>query len=227
MFSLVSTVHAQHPLILQKLKEWNAAAPQPSTEVLLAEVKGAVQRIYPENGRCLAQGITVVAVEPATAERYVFNEVAWRRLKNAWTVVVRHEGCDKASVRYMVIQGIDGRMNTIRVNRGVSYAHDSLIGDTLPMVMIAADTNFSQAGVTCGGDAKARLGVIRIEKEELDLKPAVSGVRYSGSWLEIWPIEKCDYVIEIPVSFTADGDGGAYYNLRIGPDLKPSPISEP
>jgi len=221
-----STAQAQHPLVLQKFSALNAATPQPPDEVLLAQVKLAAQRIYPENGRCLERGVTLVAAQPATADRYVSTEALYNRLRNAWTVTVRHQGCDPANVRYMVIEGLDGQMNTIRVNRGVSYAHDSLIGDTLPMVMIAADAKFSQAGVTCGGDAKARLGVIRIEKEEAGLQAAVFGVRYSGSWSEIWPIEKCGYVIDLPVSFTADGDGGAYYRVRVSPDLRPSQIGK-
>ena len=126
----------------------------------------------------------------------------------------------------MVIEGVDGRMNTIRVNRGVSYAPDFLIGDTLPMVMIAAENKFSQHKVTCVSDAKATLEIVRIEKKEADLKPAAFGVRYSGSWSEVWPIEKCNHVIEIPVAFTADGDGGAYYRLRVTPELRPSQMGK-
>lgn len=212
-------VHAQNSYVLQKMQEWNAAAPQPSNEELLKPVREAAQKIYPSNGACLAQGVVVDAVEPATADRYVITEVAFRRMKNAWTVVVHHTGCDSASVRYMVMQSMDGSTKAIRVNRGKSYAHDSLIGDTLQFVILGVDAKFTQSGLTCIGDSKAKLGIVRIDKEEADLKPATFGVRYSGSWSEIWPIEKCGRTVEIPVSFTADGDGGAYHKTRINPDL--------
>ncbi len=215
--------HAQHALILQKLQEWNASAPQPSNDELLKPVREVAQKIYKDNANCLAKGITVDTVEPATAERYVFTEVAFRRMKNAWTMAIRHPGCDDASVRYMVMQSLDGSMTAIRVNRGQSYAHDSLIGDTLQLVILGVDAKFAQSGLTCIGDSKSKLGIVRIEKEESDLKPATFGVRYSGTWSEIWPIEKCGRIVEIPVSFTADGDGGAYHRSRINPDLFTTP----
>jgi hypothetical protein len=218
-FNFLGVARAQHPLVLQRLQEWNAAAPQPSDQALIEPIKAAVPRFYPDKSDCIAHGITIESVEPATAERYVFQEVAFKRMKNAWTVTVNHRGCDAAQVRYMVMQGVDGHMAAIRVNRGRSYAHDSLIGDTLQMMMMAVEAKFSVAGISCGDDAKAKLGVVRIDKEEADLKPAQFGVRYSGSWSETWPIEKCGRTIEVPVSFTADGDGGAYYKLRIKPDL--------
>ena len=39
------------------------------------------------------------------------------------------------------------------------------------------------------------------------------GVRYQGSWSEIWPISSCNRTVEGLVTFIADGDGGAYTNL--------------
>ncbi len=214
LINLGSGAFAQHPFVLQRLKEWNAAAPSPSPGTLLAQVKIAAQQKYPENGSCLAQGIMLVAVEPATADRYVFTEVAFGRMKNAWTATVRHDGCDNAPVRYMVMQKADGQMSAIRVNRGVSYAHDSLIGDTFPYVALAAHPVLDRAGIKCNTDAQAKLGVIRIEKEDTDLGPSVFGIRYIGSWTEVWPIELCKRIVEVPVRFTADGDGGARYNAQ-------------
>ena len=50
--------------------------------------------------------------------------------------------------------------------------------------------------------------------EESDLGADVFGVRYVGSWSELWPIEICGQIVEVPVTFKADGDGGAYYNIK-------------
>lgn len=44
--------------------------------------------------------------------------------------------------------------------------------------------------------------------------PEVYGVRYTGSWSEVWPITLCGRTVEVSVRFTADGDGGAYNNLK-------------
>ncbi|NRD91025.1 hypothetical protein C8024_18580 [Sphingopyxis sp. BSNA05] len=55
--------------------------------------------------------------------------------------------------------------------------------------------------------------MIRIESEAEGLGPDMFGSRYVGSWDEIWPIEMCDRTVEVLVNFTADGDGGAYFNV--------------
>jgi len=58
------------------------------------------------------------------------------------------------------------------------------------------------------------MGVTRVAKEEPSLGADVYGVRYTGSWIEVWPIELCGRTIEVAVRFTADGDGGAYADLK-------------
>ncbi len=141
---------------------------------------------------------------PATAERYVFSGAVVRQLRNGWTVIVRHPACDLSPVRYMIVQDAAGAFRTTRVNRGASYAHDSLIEDTFPLAVIAAEAFLSRSKCPCKDQTKAQLGVTRIEEAASDLGPDVLGVRYKGSWTEIWPISVCGEIIEVPVHFTAE-----------------------
>ena len=205
---------AQHPMILQRLTEWNAAAPAPSSQVILAEIEFAAARINNDSGKCAQSPLTVEQVSPATADRYVFQGIINKQIKNGWTAKVNQPKCSAEEQRYMIIQTVNDELRTFRVNRGVSYAHESLIGDTLPIAMIAAKVAFDRLKMKCEVQSQAKLGVIRLGLKESDLGSDVFGVRYSGSWNEVWPVTMCSETVEVPIRFTADGDGGATYNIK-------------
>lgn len=209
----LASVNAQHALVLQKLTEWNAAAPAPASERINAEILSSAKQIYVDNAACAASDVTIEAVSPATSERFVFTSIVQQRLRNAWSVTARLPGCDTAPVRFMIIQDKADRLQTIRVNRGRSHAWDSLIGDTLPLAQVAAMAALTRRKIECTPTKAGKLGVVRIASEDENLGRDVFGVRYAGSWGEVWPIEICDRVVEVVVNFTADGDGGAYTDI--------------
>lgn len=211
--SLASPIQAQHPLVLQKLNEWNDAAPAPSGEKFEEEIRNTAKEIYGPGDACANSAIIIERVHPATADRFVFNALIRQQMRNAWTLIARLPGCDADPARYMVMQNIDNSLKTIRINRGISYAPDSLIGDALPSASLAAAAALKRAGGSCEIGEKSKLGVIRIESEEDGLGADLFGVRYVGGWNEIWPIEICGRIVEVLVEFTADGDGGAYYKV--------------
>lgn len=208
-----SAVHAQHPLILERLAAWNEAAPQPSDEILLGQVRSAVEEIYPASETCAATNVELEKAQPASADRFAFNALIRGTMRNAWFVTVRAPGCDGARVRFMVMQNADESFETIRVNRGESHAWESLISDTMPLVTMGAMGHFIRQGHECSPDSVASLGVTRIASEEANLGDDVYGIRYTGSWAEIWPIKMCGKTIEMQINFNADGDGGAYTNI--------------
>jgi hypothetical protein len=60
-----------------------------------------------------------------------------------------------------------------------------------------------------------KIGATHVTGESKDLGPETYGVRYAGSWTEAWQVEACGGTkFEVPIQFTADGDGGAYINVR-------------
>jgi hypothetical protein len=54
----------------------------------------------------------------------------------------------------------------------------------------------------------------RVISKSADLSPDWHGSRYAGSWTEGWTFSACGRRAEVPVTFTADGQGGANWNVR-------------
>nr|WP_314467016.1 hypothetical protein [uncultured Novosphingobium sp.] len=211
--SSTTAAYAQHPLILQRLTAWNAAAPQPAPSIIQQQVMEAASVAQKRSGGCVPTSIAVDSVVPATSVKFVFQGIVAGQLKNGWTVTARHPNCDATPVRYTISEDSAGRLTTIRTNRGLSLANESLIGDTWPLAVLQATATAKRNAFTCDSNG-ASLGVIRVAKEEPGLGADVYGVRYVGSWSEVWPIELCGRTIEVTVRFTADGDGGAYTDLK-------------
>lgn len=227
LFCTVSTTaaDAQHPLILQRLTAWNAAAPQPATATIQEQVMKAATAAQSRLGGCLPTGVVIDKVVPATSVKFVFQGILAGQLKNGWTVTARHPNCDATPVRYTVSQDSAGALTTIRTNRGLSLANESLIGDTWPLALLQAHATAKRNGFDCDPQS-ASLGVTRVAKEEPGLGADVYGVRYVGSWTEVWPIALCGRVVEVTVRFSADGDGGAYTDLK-GTEAKLLPPAKP
>lgn len=210
--TLPASVAAQHPLVLERLRNWDTAVPAPKTEVAAAEVTKAAAAIQKRGGGCLATSTIVESITSATGVRFVLQSVIAGQIKNAWTIVARHPNCGEV-VRYTMVQDNGDNFSVIRTNRGRSHANESLIGDTFPLAALQAAATLNRAGTRCDPQS-ATLGVTRITKEEPDLGPETYGVRYSGSWSEAWPVALCGRTIEVGIRFTADGDGGAYQDLK-------------
>lgn len=213
LFAPFSSANAQHPLVLARLNAWNEAAPVLGHGVLKTEVRKKAGDIYGASTACYNSDIMIDTVEPATADRYAFNALLRGTLRNAWFVTARLPGCDPVPVRYMIMQSTDNSLKTIRVNRGVSYTWDSLLGDTLPVAQLVATAALKREGVTCSANETPTLGVTRIASKEPSLGNSTFGIRYSGSWTEVWPIEACKRTVDVLIRFTADGDGGAFTHI--------------
>jgi hypothetical protein len=165
------------------------------------------------SGGCVPTSAVIDRVVPATSVKFVFQGIVAGQLKNGWTVTARHPNCDAAPVRYTISEDSAGALATIRTNRGLSLANESLISDTWPLAVVQAAATAQRNGIEC--DSKgASLGVTRVAKEEPGLGDDLYGVRYTGSWSEVWPVELCGRTVEVTVRFTADGDGGAYTDLK-------------
>ena len=215
--------HAQHPLIHQRLTAWNAAAPQPTPSTVQEQVLKAAMAAQKRSGGCIPTSAVVDSVVPATSVKFVFQGILAGRLKNGWTVTARHPNCDATPVRYTISEDSVGALTTIRTNRGLSLANESLISDTWPLVVVQAAATAKRNGFECDPNG-AGLGVTRVAKQEPGLGADVYGVRYAGSWSEVWPVELCGRTVEVTVRFTADGDGGAYTDLK-GTEAKLLPLA--
>ena len=210
---------AQKPDILNLFRDINTGVPMPEKSIIIAEVMKAAVAIQKRAGGCVASSAEIEKITPATAIPYVIDGILAKRLRNGWTVEAKHQNCGSDISRYLIVETSDRNLETIRTNKGRSYTNESLINDTLAPAYLGAYTVILLAGVKCDKkDSSAEnttLGTTRIANEEPDLGPDVYGVRYAGSWSEVWPITMCGgRTTEVTIRFTADGDGGAYINIR-------------
>ncbi len=215
LVAATNATYAQHPIVLEKLRAWDNATPPPPRALMTAEVMKAAAAVQKRSGGCIASSAVIEKVSPATGVRFVFQGILSRQIKNAWTIVAQHPNCGPEVTRYAIVERKDGIHYTIRINQGRSHANESLIGDTLPLAILGAETALKRAGVKCI-DARAALGITRVTQEEPDLGPEIDGIRYTGSWSEVWPISMCGRSVEVLVRFTGDGDGGAHHEIKGG-----------
>lgn len=210
------SANAQVPLVLDMLKRFNDAAPVPQSSVLVSEVMKSALTIQKDKGGCLPTSAVIDTVTPATGVRFALQQIVARQMKNAWTVIVRHPNCGNDIIRYAVVQQSDDSLYSFRINRGQSNANESLIGDTLPSALAMSFLTLKRAKIDCDikDDKDFTMGVTRIVRESTDLGPETYGVRYIGIWQEIWPITLCGRTVEVGIDFKADGDGGAYTDIK-------------
>lgn len=104
----LAAAQAQHPLILERLKNWNSAAPQPDGQIISKEVRAAAAKIYVARNGCDASALTIENTRPATADRFAFTSVIQGTMRNAWFVTTSIPQCDVAPVRFMIMQSADG-----------------------------------------------------------------------------------------------------------------------
>jgi hypothetical protein len=205
---------AQHPLVLSKLQELNAKAPQPTAAQLRSAVLATAKAFGEAKGTCVPADVTLGDVAPITGAREVLQAVLSGQARNSWTVYATHGGCPtKEPFRYMVVQKADGTLIAPLVNEGKSFANPSIMRDTSVQVALAAVQKARSLDAGCTGE-KMEMGPTKIVSQSADLGPEVFGARYVGSWVEAWQFTTCGRSFSVPIEFRADGDGGAYTNVR-------------
>ena len=205
---------AQHPMVLDKLAQINARAPQPA----LADLQGAAAvtaRAYgAANKACVPKSIELSDVAPITGARDVLQGVLAGKLRNGWSGFANHVGCvDAPVVHYMFVQQADGSLAANIVNEGRTLANPVLIRDTSAAAALAALQLARKSDAKCDG-AAMKMGPTRVVSRSADLGPEYYGARYAGSWTEAWEFRTCGRAFSVPVEFRPDGDGGAYTRVK-------------
>jgi len=205
---------AQNPLVLNRLRELDAKAPQPSTAELQASLLSTAKALGQAKSTCVPSAVKVQEVAPITGDRAVLAAALAGQIRNAWTLYAAHEGCPVTGpFRYMVVQKADGALLAPLVNQGRTFANPTLMRDTSAGAALAALQKAKSLDPQCTGDTM-EMGPTKVAAQSADLGPEVFGVRYVGSWTEIWRFTTCGKSLDVPVEFRADGDGGAYTNVK-------------
>lgn len=200
---------AQNQLVLGKLAELNANAPQPPPADLTAAVSATAKAYSEASNTCAPKAVTLSDVAPITGARGILQAVIAGKLRNAWTAYATHVGCPGTiPVRYMVLQGPDGSLRAAHVNEGRTLANPVIMRDTSALAALAAFQKGRSIDPACTGESM-KMGPTRVTSRSSDLGPELYGVRYVGKWTEVWQFETCGTKFDVPIEFTPDGDGGA------------------
>lgn len=207
--ALPATAKAQDAEYTRFVERANAAAPTPSGEDLAAGALGASKGHATRLSTCVPTAVAMEAPRSATADRGVSDLIRAGKIKNAWTVYGRPQGCKSApSTRFLALRMADGKLVVNVVNVGETLANPSLMVDTLR----SAATVMGRVFPDCKEAAIAFEGT-RVTARSADLSTDWHGARYAGTWREAWTFRTCGRRAEVPITFTADGQSGAYFSI--------------
>lgn len=212
--AIASAAQAQDSDYTTFAEQTNIAVPIPPPEHMTAAALLTLQVLGRQQGTCVPTGIRLEAAETAIAEAIITQGVRGGQLKNGWTVYGYPEGCDIGEpTRFMILRMADDSLRAVPVNRGRTLANPSLMYEATVAAAGSAFSHITIADNSCTVD-RVSMGPTRIADRGTDLGLNFHGVQYSGSWREVWTFTVCDRTVEVPINFTADGLGGANFNIR-------------
>lgn len=187
-----------------------AAEPAPSAPEVAAAALDTMKAIAKERGGCAPASVSADTPAAATSTALATQLIGARQIKNAWTVYVRPQGCPAAApTRFILLRMASGELLARVVNVGESLAAPSMMRDSSFVVAVAALGAIQKAHPDCKGPEGMEMESSRVASRSADLGPDFYGSRYAGSWKEVWTFKVCGHRAEVPITFTADGQGGA------------------
>jgi len=202
------------PAQVQEQIEALNARPLPENKQLAVAVLQAVQADAVRRNRCRPNSLKLGALQPVTLDAMVSGMITKGMIENGWMVSVDIANCPPADpIRVLVVRAADGHsLTAMFVGQGESLAWPSVIRDALRGLVGAASQKLRAADPQCAPKDLTPTG-IRITTRSPDLAPDRFGIRFKGSWSEVWAFEPCNHRIAVPIDFRADGKGGAYWTI--------------
>jgi hypothetical protein len=207
-----SAAGAQQPEYARFVEEANRAAPPPSAAEISPIALETLQTRHRELGRCVPTGLSLGEPRPITATRHISEMIRRGEVRNAWTVYARLEGCEeRRPLHLVVVRPADGPLLVAPLVYGEAIANPTVVLDVRDPAGMAAAAMARQLVPGC---AAVTLEGFRSVSQSADLSPDFYGVRYRGSWREAWSFTACGRRIELPITFTADGQSGTSYSIH-------------
>jgi hypothetical protein len=108
----------------------------------------------------------------------------------------------------------DSTLMVRAVNKGETLANPTLMRDSSSAAAMAAVLAVRKVKPDCARPEDIGMENARVVSRSADLSPDWHGARYAGTWKESWTFRACGRRAEVPLSFTADGQGGAYWTVH-------------
>jgi hypothetical protein len=194
---------------LAALAALNAAMPPPAAADVTPDLLARVQTAARAEGRCVPTGVTVDALAPATLAGDVQAAIAAGEAGNGWTTAAHPAGCPGAKPeRFLLLLLPDDAVRIVTLFPGTTLTSFAQMRSAAKPAGDAALAASRRVDPQC---TKAGMGILftEIVRERPGLGPDVYGVRLTGSWDERWTMNVCSGKAVVPITFTADGKGGA------------------
>jgi hypothetical protein len=191
------------------LKKINAQQPPPPLPSIQPELLARTQTAARAEKRCVPNTITITPLQPASASQEALPAITHNELLNAWTTSAQAVGCPGAlPERFLVLRMPDKGIRIIGVVAGTTLTSFAQMKNASPAIGNAALAAAQAVDAACTVEGMDIL-TTRIVREHPGLGPDFYGVRLTGSWDEVWTLTLCNGRATVPVTFTADGNGGA------------------
>ncbi|MEY2884466.1 MAG: hypothetical protein RL490_2190 [Pseudomonadota bacterium] len=227
--ALLAAVFVSAPALAQSANEVAAQAalneliPPPGSKAVAGLALAELQKDARAKSECVPTTVTLAPIKPASATRLAIDGMKRRLMRNAWSVVAMPQGCPSPlPVRIAVVLLGNDELVVLPYATGDSIAWVSLVGDAKQNI---ASVTFAALAARnpdwkCSQTDPVVLEKLTMAGNATGLGPDFYGVRYTGSWQEIWTFSMCRRKIDVPVTFTADGNGGAYWKATAAPGAK-------
>ena len=201
------------PAVMQRQLEALNKLPLPDKTQLAVAVLKAVQADAAHRNRCMPHKMALSGLEPMTLDPMITGLIENGVIENGWLTSVRISDCPPADpIRVLVLRAADGHsLNANFVGQGESLAWPSLVKDALRGLVGNAAAKLRAADPNCTPKELTPSGV-RVTSQT-GMGPVRYGIRYAGSWDEIWLFEMCNHRIGVPITFRADGKGGGGWSI--------------
>jgi hypothetical protein len=213
--ALASPVAAQDAEFTRLVEGANAAVKPPPVGDIAAGALVTMKALAAHEKSCVPTSVAIEPPRTAAADRVISDMIRAGRVKNGWTAYGRAQGCPPAvPTRFMILRMADGTLKVPAVNKGETLANPTLMRDSSSAVAMAALLAVRKVKADCTKPEDLAIENARVISKSADLSPDWHGARFAGSWKESWTIRACGRQAEVPLSFTADGVGGAYWTVH-------------
>lgn len=216
-FAAASSAAAQPAGMAALLTMVNKQQPAPPVLAIQPELLARTQKAARAEHRCVPTGITVSPLQPASASQEAWPMITHNEIMNAWTTSASAVGCPGAlPERFLVLRlPPDDAIRIIGVVAGTTLTSFAQMKDASTAVGNAALAASQAVDPQCTMDGMDIL-YAQVVREHADLGPDFYGVRLTGSWDELWTVAVCNGRAAVPITFTADGNGGASPAIAAG-----------
>lgn len=212
--ALSAPAAAQDAQFTRFVEQTNEAVPPPDAAELTAAALDILKGVAAAKKRCVPTAVAMEPAQSATAVRFATELINGGQIRNAWTAYGMPQGCPSpARTRFLVLRMTDGSLLVRVVNVGETLANPSLMRDSSFVVAVAAIDAIRKAKPDCTDPKDVDMAGTRVISKSRDLSPDWHGARYAGSWTEGWSFTACGRRAEVPITFTADGEGGANWSV--------------